>query len=616
MNKVLRRLLLVAVSAFILFAPVGARAEEYDWSKEHPAYLTDEEISQLSDADREAYLEHIVYSMGYIAPEGDNTDCFSGTLSDLDVEELDGASYAKKYDPRGTSVLPAVRNQGKYGTCWAHAAMACMEIDLIKNHGVSNTIDLSELQLAYFAFNAAGTDPRGGLSGTSYKYKKNVSSSDFLNMGGNFILSSNVLTAWQGAADENQNPRLAYTNASPSIKLTSKDAYDNNFAHLAGYATLGNPSRKTIKGLIKKYGAVQVSYYGDSYGFYYGQNNTNFYCPYKLGTTHAVTIVGWDDSYSKKNFRYTPSGNGAWIVRNSWGDYWGANGYFYLSYYDKTATNYSVFDAVKASDDAKNNYQYAQSPFYDIEYSSYGAAIFTANTGASEETLRAVSLGYYINSGSGSYSYKVYAGCSADNPTSGRLIASGSGTVKDSGTGDIKIKTSANSKIKKGEKFSVVVQTGGSLYLKKETSYNLWGAYSGIKISKKNSYTSYSGSYWSKASSDLQLRAFTDGGNGGSSKPSSKLKAPKATKIKSISSKSKKVTVKFAKSSKANGYQIMYGTKSNFKGAKKVSVKKTSYTTKALSKGKTYYFKVRAYAKSGKTTKYSKWSGTKKIKVK
>ena len=83
-----------------------------------------------------------------------------------------------------------------------------------------------------------------------------------------------------------------------------------------------------------------------------------------MGTTpHGVCIVGWDDDYPASNFNKTPPGNGAWIVKNSWGSQtdlipdglvapdgttkdanagdWGIvdenglhTGYFYLSYYD------------------------------------------------------------------------------------------------------------------------------------------------------------------------------------------------------------------------------------------------------------------------------------------
>ena len=37
------------------------------------------------------------------------------------------------------------------------------------------------------------------------------------------------------------------------------------------------------------------------------------------GDPHAVCIVGWDDDYDASNFSTAPPGNGAWIVKNSYG---------------------------------------------------------------------------------------------------------------------------------------------------------------------------------------------------------------------------------------------------------------------------------------------------------
>lgn len=70
---------------------------------------------------------------------------------------------------------------------------------------------------------------------------------------------------------------------------------------------------------------------------------------FSLRPNHEVTIIGWDDTIPKERFTvrfkvkkgkkvktvtYTPPGDGAWIIRNSWGRDKHNEGDFYISYYD------------------------------------------------------------------------------------------------------------------------------------------------------------------------------------------------------------------------------------------------------------------------------------------
>lgn len=93
--------------------------------------------------------------------------------------------------------------------------------------------------------------------------------------------------------------------------------------------------------------------------------------------------------------------------------------------------------------------------------------------------------------------------------------------------------------------------------------------------------------------------------------------APAKPTIKSVTStKAKTANLTLTKKvSGASGYQVMYAADSKFTGAKTKKFTGTSVTITNLFK-KTWYFKVRAYKKSGDTTVYGKWSSVKAAAVK
>lgn len=102
-------------------------------------------------------------------------------------------------------------------------------------------------------------------------------------------------------------------------------------------------------------------------------------------------------------------------------------------------------------------------------------------------------------------------------------------------------------------------------------------------------------------------------------------KKPAATSISRITSKSKKVTLKYKASKEADGYEIERSTskKKGFEVIKDVNNAKTlTYVDKnsksnVLKKGKTYYYRVRAYKYNDDGSKvYAKYSKVKSVKVK
>lgn len=102
---------------------------------------------------------------------------------------------------------------------------------------------------------------------------------------------------------------------------------------------------------------------------------------------------------------------------------------------------------------------------------------------------------------------------------------------------------------------------------------------------------------------------------------SGKVSRPARVKsLKITRKKGRTVSLTWKKINKANGYQIVYARNKKFtKSKKKILIKRNAKTTKIiknLKKGKTYYFRVRAYKSVNGKRRYGKFSKVKKIKIK
>lgn len=96
-------------------------------------------------------------------------------------------------------------------------------------------------------------------------------------------------------------------------------------------------------------------------------------------------------------------------------------------------------------------------------------------------------------------------------------------------------------------------------------------------------------------------------------------KAPAKPGMKKLSRKGKSVTVKWKEAARAEGYQIVRALKKSgkYKTVKTVKNGKTLYwKNTGLKKGKTYYYKVRAFRTIAGKKVYSSYSAVKYIKVK
>lgn len=133
-------------------------------------------------------------------------------------------------------------------------------------------------------------------------------------MGSNTIFSTFALAGWVGAADEKVAP---FEDADGSNTYAEDLAYQD-VAHLQNAYWINfkdTDAVRVVKQMIKKYGAAAVNFYWNYR--YYNSTNNSYYFPLNSSqaNNHSVTIVGWDDTWSKENFNtaYQPAEDGAWI---------------------------------------------------------------------------------------------------------------------------------------------------------------------------------------------------------------------------------------------------------------------------------------------------------------
>merc|ERR1719213_553205 len=244
--------------------------------------------------------------------------------------------YEKKYAHRSpasinwrdTEAVTAIKNQGQCGSCWAFSATEAVESQLVLTTGSEFAIELSPQQIASCSpstgdYGCQGCN--GGFTEGAYEYVKTVAG-----------LANSFYIPYQQSLTEATDTVACMTSKVEQIDGPNQ-MLSGGFAAVTGYtyATPACTGTSLCKNQdLDKLAAaleetpVSVCVNAGAWNAYTGGVMTSAACGSMAAfeQDHCVMATGFNTTAS------TPY----WIVRNSWADTWGEEGYIYLEMAENT----------------------------------------------------------------------------------------------------------------------------------------------------------------------------------------------------------------------------------------------------------------------------------------
>ena len=389
-----------------------------DYTEEYKKWL------QLPEEERKNYIEPAKYSINYTSKKEDNR--LFNTRSGLK------SKYSLSSD-----INVKVKNQQDTSSCWAFSTTTVLETNIAKTSG--RNFEFSPRHIEY----ATSRVFRDGININGYNR--------YVGNGGNPRIALAYVAAGVGPVLETDMPFENNNNTIYLSEIQNKDVpvqieeyidlpslykeynldgtvknytngYDESSSSRIEYTDAQvEEIRNQIKNHIVKYGAISTKTYMQSDRFLNKVDSTyEYYCnDNDYVANHAVTIVGWDDNYSKDNFSSSygkPSHDGAYLILNSWGTSWGTGGYYYVSY-DDSLIERTLYGVTKIKDKTYDYiYQHDilgsnQIIGYNSINTAYMSNVFTRENSLELEELQEISFQLFTKS-----NVKVYI-----NPSNANL---------------------------------------------------------------------------------------------------------------------------------------------------------------------------------------------------
>lgn len=361
------------------------------------------------------------------------------------------------YDLRDYGRSTSVKDQEDYGFCWAFASTASMESSILTQglgNETSDTLDLSETGNAWYL--RSNIDDVSSFLFGDYLYDPSMGSS-----GGIAEYAADSLSNGFGAYPEELISYDDFDKGYPECYRFYSDYRLKEFTQLPYDIDL-------VKQKIMENGAVyysyncfpENSYISDGMETYY-DDGTSINGSYPNGS-HAVTVIGWDDNFSKDNFHpdCNVQSDGAWLCKNSWGENYQGDvkdeykGYFWASY-ESQVNNMSQF-VMQDAESFDNVYQHQTTggmyAYSEAESGFFSAAnVYTAN---SDEKLEQICFSNIYPTEVTTKIYKLNENYTS--PVDGELLDEFTTHISFTGTHCLEVPNDIV--FKEGDIFSVVIE--------------------------------------------------------------------------------------------------------------------------------------------------------------
>ncbi|XP_036449135.1 cathepsin L1-like [Colossoma macropomum] len=207
------------------------------------------------------------------------------------LQQEEGAAWPRNVDWRARGYVTRVKDQSHCGSCWAFSATGALEGQMFKK--TRRLVRLSEQQLVDCSGRYGNRGCQGGWPHWAFKY----------------IMYSGGL-------------ETVYTYPYRAKEGYCKFKKWRAWAKCSGYRRVCHTER-ALRNAVATVGPISVAIDVSRHSFQFYKSGV-YDDPYCSSTkvNHAVLLVGYGT---------TRRGKGYWLVKNSWGTWWGNRGYIKMS---------------------------------------------------------------------------------------------------------------------------------------------------------------------------------------------------------------------------------------------------------------------------------------------